>query len=168
MDYFLLLILFLVVGTLGARWITNRTLSATGCGQAWRTILSGAAAMLPIVVILALGGAFALVYLFFPIATLVIGWIAHWTLTAAGIGRAWRMVLSWIASMLPAAVYTISVYPHSLKNFLQGTLSLSAFWIPFLLSILSFSVLWIPLLLFLEWRHSRKGERDRFEHSLHL
>jgi hypothetical protein len=109
--------------------------------------------MLPICVILAIGGRFALVYLFFPIATLVVGWVTHWTLTAAGTGRAWRMVLSWIASMLPAAVYAISVYPFPLNDLLQAMLSLS--------------LVWIPLLLFLEWRHSRTAKLNRLEHSLH-
>lgn len=153
MDYFFLVILFLVLGTLGAGWVTNRLLTAAGYGHKWRIILLVIASILPIVVILAVGGRAALVYLFFPIATLVVGWITHWTLTAAGTGLAWRMVLSWIASMLPAAVYAISVYPFPLNDPLQAMLALS--------------LLWIPLLLFLEWRHSRIAKRNRLEHALH-
>jgi hypothetical protein len=167
MEAFILLVFFLVLATLGAGWLANRILTAAGCGQGWQMALSALAAMLPIAFVLAIGGAPAFVYLLFPAATLVFGWITHWILTAAGMGRASRMVLSWIASMLPAAVYTLSVYPFSLKRFLQDIQSLSAFWIPFLTLILSLSLFWIPLLLFLEWLLSRRGRQDQFEHSLH-
>ena len=167
MEAFILLVFFLVLATLGAGWLANRILTAAGCGQGWQMALSALAAMLPIAFVLAIGGAPAFVYLLFPGATLVFGWITHWILTAAGMGRASRMVLSWIASMLPAAVYTMSVYPFSLKRFLQDILSLSEFWIPFLTLIVSISLFWIPLLLFLEWLLSRRGRQDQFEHSLH-
>jgi len=167
MDSFILLVFFLILTSFGAGWLANRILTAAGCRQGWRIALSALASMLPLAFILAIGGAPAFVYLLFPVATVAFGWITHWILTAAGMGRAWRVVMSWIASMLPAAVYTMSVYPFSLKRFLQDILSLSEFWIPFLTLIVSISLFWIPLLLLLEWRHIRKIRRDRFEHSLH-
>lgn len=166
MEAFVLLVFFLVLATLGAGWLANRILIAAGCGQGWRIALAALAAMLPLAFILAIGGAPAFVYLLFPVATVALGWIVYWILAAAGMGLAWRIVPSWIASMLPAALYTMNAYPFSIKRFVHDIQSLTGFWIPFLTLIVSFSLFWIPFLLFLEWRRSRKAKRDRLEHSL--
>jgi hypothetical protein len=80
-------------------------------------------------------------------ATLASGWIVHLILSVAGVGRAWRMVLSWIASMLPVSLAVTT----SGSPFLSGDV---------LVSSLAFSGFWIILLLFLEWRRSRKAIPD--------
>jgi hypothetical protein len=80
-------------------------------------------------------------------ATLACGWIVHLILSVGGVGRAWRMVLSWIASMLPVSLAVTT----SGSPFFSGDV---------LLSSLAFSGFWVILLLFLEWRRGRKAIPD--------
>ena len=80
-------------------------------------------------------------------ATVASGWVVHFILSATGVGRAWRIVLSWIASMLPVSLAVTT----SGSPFLSGDL---------LISSLAFSGLWIMLLLFLERRRGRKAIPD--------
>ena len=77
-------------------------------------------------------------------ATVASGWIVHFILSAAGVGRVWRTVLSWIASMLPVSL-TVTT---SGSPFLSGDV---------LVSSLAFSGFWVILLLFLERRRGRKA-----------
>src|SRR5438094_10246403 len=82
-------------------------------------------------------------------ATVASGWVVHFILSAAGVGRAWRIVLSWIASMLPVSLAVTT----SGSPFLSGDV---------LISSLAFSGLWVSLLLFLDWRGCRKAVSNRF------
>ena len=80
-------------------------------------------------------------------ATVASGWVVHFILSAAGVGRAWRMALSWIASMLPVSLAVTT----SGSPFFSGDV---------LVSSLAFSGFWVILLLFLEWRRGRKAVPD--------
>ena len=80
-------------------------------------------------------------------ATVASRWVVHFVLSAAGVGRMWRIVLSRIASMLPVSLAVTT----SGSPFLSGDL---------LISSLAFSGLWIMLLLFLERRRGRKAIPD--------
>jgi hypothetical protein len=76
-------------------------------------------------------------------ATLATGWIAYWILSVAGLGRAWRMLLSWIASMAPVSL----AVARSGSPFYSDDV---------LVSSLVFSLSWVILLFVLERRRSRK------------
>jgi xanthine/uracil/vitamin C permease (AzgA family) len=80
-------------------------------------------------------------------ATVASGWVVYFILSAAGVGRVWRMGLSWIASMLPVSLAVTT----SGSPFLSGDV---------LVSSLAFSGFWVILLLFLEWRRGRKAIPD--------
>lgn len=89
----------------------------------------------------------------FLIATAASGLIAYGIVSAVGLGRAWRIVLSAIAAMLPV----ICVYSTS-----RGRLDVSSTlqWILVLL------VFWTIVVLLLERRRDRKAKRQTVLTSL--
>lgn len=94
-----------------------------------------------------MGIPYPLMYLLIYGATVVAGGVAYWIVSSAGLGRPSRMILSSIAAGLPVF-------------FAQAS-----FGDPFLVSeavltTLAFAGLWMLLVVVLEWRRSRRANRN--------
>jgi hypothetical protein len=88
-------------------------------------------------------------------ATVASGWIVYLILSAVGVGRMWRIVLSWIASMVPVSLALTS----SGAPYFHGTASSFVFegrWV----YALCISGFWVTLLLVLELR---RGPFSRYQ-----